>query len=252
MIDSKHPVLFVGHGAPTLAIDAEKGAPFRAWSQQLERPRAILVISAHWEESPLTLGESVRHEDLIYDFYGFPPALSRVQYPAPPDAELGQRVMALTNAAPSQRGLDHGVWTPLVHLYPEADVPVMQLSMPRSMSDAQLVQLGQSLAPLRDEGVLIIGSGNITHNLRRLEADGSSPEAWAEDFDRWTAETLEAGDPMELCKWIEQPGARLCHPTPDHWRPLLVAAGAAAGASVKYPVLGYEYGNLSRRSVEFS
>src|SRR5687767_2015172 len=153
------PSLFVGHGAPLLAVDSVLGEPLRQLGRQLRRPRAILAVSAHWEESPLTLGTTEQRE-LIYDFSGFPEELYRVRYPAPGAPWLADRIEALLPDRPpkrSQRGLDHGVWTPLVHLYPDADVPVLQLSMPRSDSADALFELGKALAPLRDEGVLILG-----------------------------------------------------------------------------------------------
>jgi 4,5-DOPA dioxygenase extradiol len=251
------PVLFVGHGAPLLAVDADKGAPLRAWGASLPRPAAILALSAHWLSREIHTG-AVATRPLIYDFSGFPDALYRLRYASPGAPALADRVSALLGAeglevAPSpERGLDHGVWVPLLHLFPEAEVPVLQLSIPAPASPAALFALGRALAPLRDEGVLIMGSGNVTHNLGRLGPDGAPP-AWALDFDAWVARTLDTWDVDALLDYPRSaPSLRLAHPSEEHFVPLLIAAGAAGDKPrVRYPVLGFEYGSLSRRSVQF-
>jgi 4,5-DOPA dioxygenase extradiol len=249
------PSLFVAHGAPLLALDPELGRPLRELAARLPRPRAILAVSAHWEEAPLTLG-ATETTGLIYDFSGFPQQLYRVRYPAPGAPWLADRVLALlADRAPrrSQRGLDHGVWTPLVHLYPDADVPVLQLSMPRSDSPVGLFELGHALAPLRDESVLILGSGNITHNLRRLDWQAGAPvPQWAREFDAWVADVLLRRDFSALVDYPRRaPQLARAHPSDEHLRPLLVAAGAGSDGSVSFPVEGWEYGSLSRRTVLF-
>jgi 4,5-DOPA dioxygenase extradiol len=249
------PSLFVGHGAPLLALDAALGAPLRTLGQRLPRPRGILAVSAHWEDSPLTLGATGTRE-LIYDFSGFPEALQQVRYPAPGAPWLAERVDAvLADRAPkrSERGWDHGVWTPLVHLYPAADVPLLQISMPRSDSPAALFELGRALAPLRDEGVLVLGTGNITHNLRKLDwQEHAATPQWAKDFDGWIADVLERRDWEALLDYPRRaPSLTLAQPTDDHLRPLLVAAGAGSEGPIGFPIEGWEYGSLSRRSVLF-
>jgi 4,5-DOPA dioxygenase extradiol len=249
------PSLFLGHGAPLLALDASLGEPLRRLGERLPRPRGILAVSAHWEESPLTLGTTEARE-LIYDFSGFPEALYRVRYPAPGAPWLADRVFALLkDRAPrrSQRGLDHGVWTPLVHLYPSADVPLLQISMPRSDSPADLFELGRALAPLRDEGVLILGTGNVTHNLRKLDwQEHAATPQWAKEFDLWISEVLTHRDREALVDYQRRaPHLALAQPTDDHLRPLLVAAGAGSDEPVSFPIEGWEYGSLSRRSVQF-
>lgn len=248
------PAIFVGHGAPTLAIDEAKGEPLRRWGETLAGVQSILVVSAHWERSPPTIGTRVT-APLLYDFYGFPAALNDVQYAAPGAPELADRVQSLVPSAQrdDRRGLDHGVWTPLVHMFPNADVPVLQLSLPSRLGDRGVLALGRTLAPLRDEGVLIVGSGNITHNLHAVAPEGTPPVSWAFDFDAWTEQALLAHDVDALAEArVRGPAFARNHPTADHWLPLLVTVGAAADSTVppRFPVLGWELGNLSRRAVE--
>jgi 4,5-DOPA dioxygenase extradiol len=252
------PSLFVAHGAPTLALDAEKGADFRRWADGLAPPRAILMVSAHWEAAPVTLG-TLEQRELLYDFYGFPEPLYQVRYPAPGAPELGRRVEALLLARGQKvaqsptRPLDHGAWVPLVHMFPGADVPVLQISMPSELGPRALFELGQSLASLRDEGVLVIGSGNLTHNLRRLDWRGAgAPPAWATEFDGWIADVLRRRDVDTLIDYRHKaPALRDAHPTEEHFQPLLVSVGAAAeDGAVSFPIEGFEYGSLSRRSVQ--
>jgi 4,5-DOPA dioxygenase extradiol len=241
-----------------LALDARKGADLARWARSLPaKPSAILILSAHWQASPPTLSSTRTGTPLIYDFSGFDEALYRVQHPCPPLPEaLATRILtALAPFSPrrSDRGLDHGAWVPLRHLDPEAQIPTAQLSMPRSMSERELVALGRALAPFRDEGVWILGSGNLTHNLGRLDfSDRAPPERWAVEFDRWTEERLRAGDLDGIVHArTRAPAFSIAHPTDEHWRPLLVALGAGEDAldRITFPVTGFEYGNLSRRCV---
>lgn len=252
------PVLFVAHGAPTLAVDQQAGADFRAWAAVLPRPKAVLVFSAHWETLGFAFGETTTHHKLIYDFGGFPEALYRIQYPAPGDPWLADEVesrlgMMERQINRSQRGLDHGVWVPMLHMWPEADVPVLQMTMPRVLSNADLYDLGRRLAPLRDDGIMIIGSGTLTHNLGEFRPDyNESPLAWAVDFDQWVASTLMQRDTEALLNWEQRaPHARQNHPTPEHFRPLLIALGAARVDEISFPVTGFEWGVFSRRCVQF-
>lgn len=247
------PVLLVGHGAPTLAIDPVKGGPLRAWGASLAQPRGVLVVSAHWETATPTLGSTVSRP-LVHDYRGFPPELGRVDYPAPGAPALSERVAELLGGADRAptRGWDHGVWTPLVHLLPGARVPVLQLSLPRGAEGRELLELGRSLAPLRDEGIWILGSGNFTHDLGSLRPDGSPPSPRARDFDAWVAGRLRAGDHRALADAPRiRPDFRFHHPTPEHWNALILPLGATdPEEEVRFPVTGWEYGDLSRRSVE--
>jgi 4,5-DOPA dioxygenase extradiol len=250
------PVGFVGHGSPMTALDAVKGAPLRRWGGAVERPRAVVVISAHWEDAPAAVG-TVRQQSLMYDFGGFPESLYRVQYPSPGAPDVGDRIASLLGVTEPvrriDRPLDHGVWCPLVHMFPEADIPVLQVSLPTRHGAAACVELGRQLAPLRDEGVFVLGSGNVVHNLRRIDfSESSPPPSWATEFDAWTREQLDRHDIDALIGWeAGAPAARTAHPTPDHWLPLLVAAGAASSDGVAYPVEGWEVGSISRRCVQF-
>jgi 4,5-DOPA dioxygenase extradiol len=250
------PVGFMAHGAPTLALDAERGADFRRWGAALAKPSALLVVSAHWESAPVSIG-TTETRALLYDFHGFQDPLYQVRYPAPGAPELAARVAALLGDGVRRepaRALDHGVWVPLVHMFPDAGVPVLQLSMPSTLGSKQLFLLGQRLAPLRDEGVLLLGSGNLTHNLGRLDwgGNGGTP-AWAAEFDAWIAGVLVRHDFDALVDYREKaPALRQNHPTEEHLQPLLVVAGAASAGTppVSFPVRGFEFGSLSRRSVQ--
>ena len=230
------PTLFISHGSPMHAIEAgEPGRAWRAMADALPRPRALLMVSAHWESSlPLVLGSA--RPETIHDFGGFPPALYRLGYPAPGAPELAERVVALLKEAGIRagvdglRGLDHGAWSPLLHMYPQADVPVLQLSVQPPLGAAHHLALGRALGVLRGEGVLVVGSGHATHNLRdwmRGPAD-AAPLPYAREFAEWLHACLQSGDTQALTDWHERgPSARRAHPSDEHYLPLLVAFGAA-------------------------
>jgi len=255
------PVAFVSHGAPTLALDAEDpthrflrgfGATLGA---RAGRPRGIVCISAHWDtETPaITAAESPA---TIHDFHGFPQALYAQRYPAPGSPPLALRVRELLAEADHdahldlRRGLDHGAWVPLMLMHPAADVPVVQLSVQSGSDGAHHLALGRALAPLSAEGVLVLGSGGATHPLAEaLRVDWSASagptEPWTAAFDAWLLERVEAGDEAALADWTAAPQARRNHPTPEHFLPLLVAAGAAAGARGRRVHDGWAYHLLS-------
>ena len=250
------PVLFQAHGAPPLLDDPAWIGELADWARALPRPRAIVVVSAHWEARPLTIG-AIRPLPLIYDFYGFPEKFYRLQYPSPGAPEVAQRIRELLAAAhipaidEPERGLDHGAYIPLMCMYPAADIPVLQISLP-SQNPKELWSVGRALAPLRDEGVLLIGSGFLTHNLRAL-ALRETP-AWASDFDAWCADVLARGDHDSLLDYKQRaPGVRDSLPTHEHFVPVIVAAGAAPAAQVTFPITGFWWGGaMTRRSAQFT
>lgn len=253
----KLPALFLGHGNPMNAIEETPWS--RGWSSMgkgLPAFKAILCISAHWYMRGVYLtGAPVPR--LIYDFSGFPPELYRVQYPARSDVALAGRIAALLSAAGTSAtlrddwGLDHGTWSVLLHLRPAADVPVLQLSIDRSVSIEKHLELGRALAPLREEGVLIIGSGNVTHNLMHaMRWDGRERPSWAVRFDSDVASALEQRDVPFLIRALDSDSGRQAHPSPDHYLPLLYTVGAAEGGiGAQFPVSGFDLGSLSMRSV---
>ena len=251
------PALFVAHGAPPLLDDERWVRELASWTGSLARPKAVLMLSAHWEERPLTIG-ATRTLPLIYDFGGFAAHHYQQKYPAPGAPGLAQRVRELLSDSQkvtedAERGLDHGAYVPLVAMYPQADVPVLQVSLP-SENPGELFELGQALRPLRDEGVLIIGSGFITHNLRALDWHGTSPPpAWATEFDEWTAKALLRRDVDALLDFQRKgPASHIALPTREHFIPLLVALGAAhEDETIGFPISGFWMGSLTRRSVQF-
>jgi 4,5-DOPA dioxygenase extradiol len=252
---SRAPALFVGHGSPMTALDPRTGGEWAAWTASFPKPKAVLVVSAHFELAPLTIGATTP-VDLIDDFYGFPDELYAVTYRAPGAPALADTVerrlkgVEKTDRDP-ERGLDHGAWAPLVWMYRAADVPVLTISMPTD-DPRRLVAIGRALAPLRDEGVAILGSGNVTHNLGRL--GGGATPGWASEFDAWCAEAVAKRDLDAFVTWRSKaPAAKLAHPTTDHFTPLLVVLGAALddGSPVRFPITGFEGGSISRRCVQF-
>lgn len=255
----RQPVLFISHGSPMRALEGGAwGEALRALGTTL-RPEGILVASAHWEaEGPARITASPQPE-VIHDFYGFPQELYSVDYPAPGHPDWARRIASALAAAdqPSaledRRGLDHGAWAPLVHLFPAADRPVLQLSLPMDRTPASLRALGAALAPLRDQGLLVIGSGGMVHNLRRLDwhhPDSAAPAPWAAAYDAWAWDRLQARDGDSLARWRElAPEPLAAHPTSEHWDPLFVALGAAGDAAPRPVFEGWELGSLSLRSL---
>jgi 4,5-DOPA dioxygenase extradiol len=231
------PVIFLSHGAPSLPLEAgETGATWRRLGEQLPKPSSILVISAHWETLIPTVSRAVQPET-IHDFSGFPEELYRLQYPAPGAPLMAESAAQLLRQAgiPVQlddtHGLDHGAWIPLSIIFPQADIPVAQLSLQPEQTPAWHLALGRALRPLREQGVLIIGSGSITHNLRAVfkHPKGESAPVWVTDFCDWVAERISEGDVDALCAYRTlAPYAELNHPSDEHLMPLFVALGAAS------------------------
>ena len=257
------PVIFAAHGAPVLLDDGVWMGELAAWAKAMPRPKGILMVSAHWEERPVTLG-ATRTVPLVYDFTGFPARYYQTRYPAPGAPWLASRVHQLLRGTANhgvhgiastdepERGLDHGAYVPLVPMYPDADVPVLQLSMPGLVPE-ELYAMGRALAPLRDEGVLVFGSGFLTHNMRYAFRPGI-PQ-WARDFDDWAADALSRFDVDALMDFRDRaPSAQVALPTWEHYAPLLVAAGAVADGQPRttFPISGFWMeGAFTKRSVQF-
>ncbi len=248
------PSIFVSHGAPTLVLeDSSTNRFLRALGPQLGRPAAVLCVSAHWETPHPTVGASAA-PPTIHDFYGFPRELYDVRYPAPGEPALASRVVELLEGAgiPAEtdpvRGLDHGAWVPLRLMFPGADVPVVQLAVQSARGPGHHLALGRALGPLRQEGVLILGSGGATHNLREFGGYGrdAQPIEYARAFDDWLLDAVTAGRTAELEAYRERaPEARRNHPTPEHFLPLFVPLGVAGGPPGRALHRAFEYGVLS-------
>lgn len=252
------PAAFVGHGSPLTAF--EENPYVDAWKdlgQRLPRPRAILVISGHWYTAGTRVTAQARQKT-VHDFYGFPEALYRFRYDAPGEPELAKKVAELLEPAQvvqtDRWGLDHGAWTVLMHMYPEADVPVIQLSMDRTKPNQWHYETGKRLAPLRDDGVLVMGTGNIVHNLRLYDRTGRAPpNPMAEGFRKTVQGWLEAHDHQALIDYqaLGAP-AQLAQPTPDHFLPLIYVAGLqGADEAPAYFTEVTEGGGVDMTSVVF-
>ncbi|MEM6930137.1 MAG: 4,5-DOPA dioxygenase extradiol [Myxococcota bacterium] len=253
----RQPVLFVGHGSPEHGVrDTEYSRAFSALGRQLPRPTAVLAVSAHWQ-TPRRATTGDESPKTIHDFGGFPEDFYAVQYPAPGQPALAARVAALVGGSPRvDWGLDHGTWAVLRWMFPDADVPVVQLSLERGLSARGHYDLGRRLAPLRDEGVLVLGSGNVVHNLRdafgRMRSGNRDTPPWAAAFDTDVAQMLEQRDAAALIEAGSHPAFRDAHPTAEHWLPVLYAAGAAEGdAQVSFPIADFDWGSISMRAVRF-
>ena len=260
---TRQPVLFLSHGAPPLADDSIWTGQLATWSRALQstagKPKAILIVSAHWEQAPLTVSSLQPGTGLVHDFWGFPQRYYDVTYDSPVAPDLARDVAQLiggqtTLHVDQTRGLDHGAYVPLVEMFPKADIPVLQLSMP-TLEPEKLFDLGRRLATLRDQGALIVGSGFTTHNLKWFNpgapADALAPTASSE-FDHWAAERMAAHDIDALMNFDTQaPAAHEAHPRTEHWAPLYVSLGAASvnnpSPSITTTVDGFWYG-LSKRS----
>lgn len=254
---SKMPALYIGHGAPMLLDDPIWTSELKRVAASLPKPKAILIVSAHWESEPVTLSNPDAATPLVYDFYGFAPKYYQISYQTPEATELAKLVASMMpdneSVVQSTRGLDHGAWVPLKVMYPDADIPVLQMSMPTS-DPIRLMELGKRLQPLREQGVLVIGSGFMTHGLPFLKEwriDAAAPN-WSSDFDQWAKEALASGDLETLAKFKElAPGMPYAHPTVEHFTPLFVTLGASfnAEAAPQTLVEGYFMG-LSKRSIQ--
>ncbi|QZP32805.1 DODA-type extradiol aromatic ring-opening family dioxygenase [Pseudomonas sp. DR48] len=245
------PSLYISHGSPMLALEPGASGPALArLAAQMPKPRAIVIVSAHWESNELLVGGNPQ-PDTWHDFGGFPKALFEVQYPAPGDPQLAAEVVELLKAAElparidAKRPFDHGVWVPLSLMYPQADIPVVQVSLPTRGGPALQTRVGHALASLREHGVLLIGSGSITHNLRELDwhAGPESVEPWAKSFRDWMIEKLAANDEAALHDYRQQaPNAARNHPSDEHLLPLYFARGAGGAFNIAHQ--GFTMGAL--------
>lgn len=253
------PVVFVGHGSPMNVVEDNRWSRgFAALRDKVPTPKAILAISAHWFVDS-TLITSNAHPKTIHDFGGFPQALYEIQYPAPGNLDLAQHVRGLLTHAHAelsdQWGLDHGTWSVLHWMFPGASIPVLQLSINHRLNMREHYEIGRSLAALRDEGVLILGSGNIVHNLRdafsRMRSGATDIPPWAQRFDDTVKQaTLQRDTNKLLSIWPDSDDGRLAHPSPDHWLPLLYVYGASDERDpVQFPIEGFDLGSISMRNI---
>ena len=240
-MSNRVPAIFVSHGAPTLVIEsADRTHQFlKGLGSQLEKPESVLVVSAHWEQDTASVSAAVKPET-IHDFRGFPDTLYQMRYPAGGAPDLARRVSELLTGAgiaariDSERGLDHGAWVPMSLIYPDADIPVAQLSVQTALGGEHHLALGNALRPLRDEGILILGSGGLTHNLGELDWSGATitMPAWASEFQEWIFEAIDQNRKNDMANYrLLAPHASRNHPTEEHFLPLLVAFGAGDASS---------------------
>lgn len=253
------PSLFVSHGAPTFALEPGQAGPaLTALGRELPRPDAVLAVSPHWTTPRPRVGVTVQPQT-IHDFGGFGATLYRIEYPAPGHPQLARRALEALDAAgwpaaaDDQRGLDHGTWVPMRYLYPRADVPVFQVSLPSRLDAASAWAFGAALAPLADEGVLIVGSGSLTHNLADFMGHHGADLPYVTEFSGWVREAVADGDGARLRRTlVDAPHAARAHPSAEHFWPLLVAAGAApAGARWDVVDGGVAHGMLAMDAVVF-
>jgi 4,5-DOPA dioxygenase extradiol len=253
--DAALPSLYISHGAPPLFEDELWMRELLDWADDLPTPRGILIVSAHWEAAPLSLS-ALTPANVVYDFGGFDPRYYKMRYDTPDATALADEILGvlpdgLTLHQHASRGLDHGAWVPLKVMYPDADIPVLQLSLPTDQPEA-LLAIGRFLAPLRERGILVIGSGFMTHGLPFLTPEmfyGNAVPGWSREFDAWAAEALQRGDLDELAAYRSHaPGLPYAHPTVEHFTPLFVTLGAAAG-DIQTTIEGFAFG-LSKRSLQ--
>ncbi|WP_420478560.1 4,5-DOPA dioxygenase extradiol [Brevundimonas sp. FT23028] len=247
----RQPAIFFGHGSPMNALGGPYADAWRALGEAVGKPKGVVMISAHWETGGLGVTAQANPET-IHDFGGFTPELHAMQYPAPGSPELAARVSALTGAIRTdQWGLDHGAWSVLVHVWPQADVPVVQLSLNRRLSTREHFELAKRLTPLRDEGVIIAGSGDFVHNLRTWKRSGGEPYDWAINFNEAVKSAFVRGDDEALIDWVHlAEDAQLSVPTDEHYLPLLyIAAQRAPGDDVSFFNDVIEGGSISMTGV---
>ncbi len=251
-MSSRIPPVFISHGAPSLVLEDHPARDFLAGlGEKLGKPKAILCVSAHWETAEPTVSVAERPAT-IHDFYGFPEELYRMTYPAPGAPGLARQAAQLLKEASYKcredpaRGLDHGAWSPLTLIYPQADIPVTQLSIQPAQGPRHHLAIGRALEPLSEEGVLILASGGAVHNLGQFRIDRRNPAAWAVAFEEWLTERLGAGDAAALARFADTAEGGRAHPTDEHFLPLFVALGAGGeGALGRALYRGFAHGSLA-------
>lgn len=255
--DAPLPSLFISHGAPPLLEDAGWIDGLFGWASGMPKPLGIVIVSAHWEAAPIAITAPNPKTGVIYDFGGFDPHYYTMTYPTADAAALGRTVQSvLTGMGPVQelpRGLDHGAWVPLKVMYPLGDVPVVQVSLPTARPD-RLVAVGERLGQLREQGILVIASGFMTHGLPYLTREmvmGAVP-SWSSDFDAWAWDAVQRGDLETLADYKNAPGMPYAHPTHDHYTPMFIAMGAASDRSSAKTVIDGAFWGLARRSFELA
>src|SRR5262252_7053248 len=257
-VSQRMPAVFIGHGTPFNALlDNSYTQAWSAFGRQIPRPKAILAISAHWYIGA-TAATAMPKPPTVHDFYGFPPEMYEISYSAPGAPELVSALQELVapvwlQSDTGQWGLDHGTWSVLVHMFPEADIPVVQLSIDGRQPPEYHLELGKRLSPLRDAGVLVMGSGNIVHNLRLMDRSlqGEGP-AWASRYDAMVQRYVHDGDDEALVDYERQPDAELAVPTPDHYLPLLYSVGLRRNDDAAEVIVdGLDIGCVSMTSVKF-
>lgn len=254
--DDPLPSIYLSHGAPPLFDDAQWMDELLAWSTSMPKPTGVVIVSAHWETAPISITAPTPTTGVVYDFGGFDPRYYTMQYATPDATALGARVAgelsAIGSVVDRPRGLDHGAWVPLKVMYPAGDVPVVQVSLPTDRADV-LVAMGERLRSLREEGVLVIGSGFMTHGLpfiTQAMVEGKVP-GWSRDFDAWAWEAIQAGDVDTLASFRQlAPGMPYSHPSVEHFTPLFVTLGAATDLGSARTVIDGAMWGLSRRSLE--
>ncbi len=251
------PSLFLAHGSPMLAIEDTEYTRFLTELGKKLKPKAIVIFTAHWEKETLTISSMDETYETIYDFYGFPPELFQVRYPAKGSTKFAQQLRELFLAAgiPSQldrtRGLDHGSWTMLSKMYPNADIPVVQVSVHPFLKSEEQYRIGRAIKDLGNEDVLVIGSGVTVHNLRIIKWDQTEPEQWAVDFDDWLIDKMNKQDLISLFNYEKlAPNAKLAVPRPEHFVPFYIAMGSGHGEP-KVIYRSYEFGTLSYLCMQF-
>lgn len=252
------PSLFISHGAPSIALEQDAFTrAAAAYGASLSGARAIAIVSAHWQTRGVRVN-AVAHPETIYDFGGFSEELYKIRYEAPGDPTLAREIASLLGNVPLEeaRGWDHGLWVPLRIALPDARVPIIEIAQPYPTTPQDLMNIGRALAPMRDRGVAIVGSGGIVHNLRMIHlANKDAPvDAWAKQFDDWFAKHLAARDFATLARYRDlAPHAGLAVPTPEHFEPVFVTLGASRESDTLATIYeGFQYGNLSMRTFAFA